>query len=219
MTATAAIKQELELLVKQGEKIVAIEGAEELVRKGFKEKELAELAKEKANTAASYQKWYSQSLPVIRQLLPERYSEFQEYYRLDKRKEIDAATYTISDYLMGMTQKLYTDEQVFSSFTVFMRKFQNQIEILKSAFVRIDSILANIRGVLQAELFDDELSVANELFKKKHLRAAGAVAGVVIERHLGQMASVHAIAIRKRDPGISDFNDALKNAGILDVPN
>jgi len=52
----------------------------------------------------AYQAWYSKSLPVVRQVLPERYQEFIEQYKLDKRKdkEIDFLTYTISDYLIGL---------------------------------------------------------------------------------------------------------------------
>lgn len=34
---------------------------------------------------------------MVRQILPERCQEFIELYKLEKRKEIDALTYTISD--------------------------------------------------------------------------------------------------------------------------
>ena len=222
MNIEITIKQEIELLVKQGREMLAHKAANELIKKSKKDEkiiELAESAKKADNIAFDYQVWYSKSLPVVQQLLPERYTEFQEYYRLEKRKNIDLATYTINDYLAGITMTMLTGEEAFNSFGVFMKKFQSQINILESALVRIDSVLVNIKGVLQAELFDDELSVSNELLKKKHLRAAGAVAGVVIERHLAQIARAHAIVIRKSDPSISDLNDLLKNAGILDIPD
>lgn len=223
MSTENKLKEELELLLKQGKEILAnkwaSEATKELARRGKKDVKPSEAAKKGHNISSSYQVWYSKTLPVIQQLLPERYTEFQEYYRLDKRKGIDVMTYTINDYLMGITQTKYTGEEAFSSFGVFVQKFQNQIDILESAFDRIDSLLINIKGVLQAELFDNELLVANELFKKKHLRAAGAVAGVVIERHLGQVTKAHAIVVRKSDPSISDLNDLLKNAGVLDIPN
>ena len=38
----------------------------------------------------SYQSWYSRSLPVVKQLIPERYQEFQEQYKLEKRKGKEA---------------------------------------------------------------------------------------------------------------------------------
>ena len=42
----------------------------------------------------------------------------------------------------------------------------------------------DIRQLVQADLFDSELDAADELGKKKFTRAAGALAGVVLERHL-----------------------------------
>jgi hypothetical protein len=91
----------------------------------------------------------------------------------------------------------------------FSTKFSHQIAILRSALTQIDSLLSNINAILQAEFFDDELSVANELLTKGHLRAAGAVAGVKVERHLKQVALAHAIPLRKKDPTIADLNEAL----------
>lgn len=162
--------------------------------------------------AFEYQDWYSKALPVIRQLLPERYAEFQEQYKLENRKALTPLTYVISDYLIGISTTSI------DSWAAFFTRFQNQIAILKSASARMDSLLADIRGVLQAELFDDELSVATELRKKNHLRAAGAVAGVVLEEHLKHLASKHPIKISKSDPTIAYLNDLLKDASIYDVP-
>jgi len=224
-TTNELIRQELEELIKEGTDIsnhkYKIEAVKELARRGksklLKDKNIQNLTEEPDPTNSRYQKWYTRSLPVVRQLLPERYLEFQEYYRIEKRKDISATTYTISDYFAGITLTRMGQE-IFSSFGVFVQKFRLQIEILESALARIDSILVNIKAVLQAEIFDNELSVANELLKKSHLRASGAVAGVVIERHLGQVAVAHSLTIRKKDSTISDLNDALKTAGVFDVP-
>ena len=214
---TEQVRQNIKALVAEGSKILTTKSkhaaATELARRGkSKQPEDPDL------TSMKYQKWYTQTLPVIRQLLPDRYEEFQEQYRLDKRKDVNALTYTISDYFVGLSMKR-GGEEVFSSFGVFVQKFQLQIEILASALERIESILANIRAVLQAELFDDEISVANEMLEKSHLRSAGAIAGVVIERHLGQVVTAHSIPLRKSTPTISDLNDALKSAGVYDVPD
>ena len=224
-TTKELVRQELEKLIAQGKEIFdrkrAIEAVKELVKRGkgkSLEGNILALTKEPDLTASNYQKWYTQSLPVIQQLLPERYLEFQEHYRIDKRKEVNAVTYTISDYLAGLAVTR-ADEEVFSSFDAFVSRFRAQLDILESALTRIDSILVNIKAVLQSELFDDELSVANELLKKLHVRAAGAVAGVVIERHLGQVAVAHNLTVRKKDPTIADLNDVLKTAGVFDVPD
>ncbi|MGI9107405.1 MAG: hypothetical protein ACR2G4_14290 [Pyrinomonadaceae bacterium] len=169
----------------------------------------------------AYQAWYSKSLPVVRQILPERYQEFVEQYKLDKRKdkEIDFLTYTISDYLIGVrVTRGWQKEEVVNAFSAFFSKFQHQLTILVSCLDRLDSVLSNIQGTLQAELFDDELSAAEELMKKGHLRAAGALAGVTLERHFATVAQNHGIKIGKKEPTISDFNDTFKNESIYDVP-
>ena len=67
-------------------------------------------------------------------------------------------------------------------------------------------------GHLFAEIQDSELSAAVKL-KTVSSRAAGAVAGVVLERHLQRVAVNHKIPIRKKDPTIADLNDPLKQKG------
>ena len=39
-----------------------------------------------------------------------------------------------------------------------------------------------------------------------------------MEKHLGQVTANHSISIRKRNPTISDFNEALKDNETLDTP-
>jgi len=168
----------------------------------------------------SYQSWYTRALPVVRQLLPERYQEFQEQYKLEKRKEINFLTYTISDYLLGLRiTRGWEKEEVVNPLSAFVSKFKHQITILRSAQDRIDYILADIQGVLQSELFDNELDAANNLLQKGHLRAAGALAGVTLESHLSKISADHNLKFSKKSPTISDFNDELKNKGIYDIPN
>jgi hypothetical protein len=73
------------------------------------------------------------------------------------------------------------------------------------------------RGLSRRDLLDDELATARELLKAKHLRAAGIVAGVVLERHLKRLITNHGVTFRKV-PQIASLNDALKAAEVYDVP-
>lgn len=41
--------------------------------------------------------------------------------------------------------------------------------------------------------------------------------GVVLEKHLGEVCSSHNVVLRKKEPAISDLNDALKGAGVIDT--
>ena len=50
-----------------------------------------------------YQAWYSGAKALVRQLLPDRLSDFTRYYEKPKsRKDITSANYTIEDYLDGL---------------------------------------------------------------------------------------------------------------------
>jgi len=170
---------------------------------------------------AKYQTWFTRALAAVRELLPDRLTEFVALYEGDHRrkrdKEITPLSYGIADYLSGV-RVLRGLEEDFDHKVAIGFKLVQQIGILKSAKTRLNDILANIRGTLQAELFDTELDAARELLETGHLRAAGAVAGVVLERHLSTVASSRNVVVRKKDPSISDWNDALKSAGVIDIP-
>jgi hypothetical protein len=78
-------------------------------------------------------------------------------------------------------------------------------------------VLQDVKGHLFAELQDAELSAAAQL-RKVSGRAAGALARVVLERHLQRTAANHKLTIGKKAPTISDLNNPLKQAGVYDVP-
>jgi hypothetical protein len=168
---------------------------------------------------AEYQAWYSAALPVVRQILPDRYDEFKGLHRLDKRpRELDPITYSISDYLQGIrVTRAYGRDEEFSGWSVAHTKFGLQLTILKSAVDRLDSVLADISGLLESSLFDDELMAARELTKSGYLRSAGVIAGVVLERHLKRLIANHAVSFRKK-PQVASMNDALKDANVYAVP-
>lgn len=169
----------------------------------------------------NYQKWYTESQAVIKQLLPDRLEEFCLLYRPDsKRKQIDAMTYRIQDWLNGARsgQTAY-GENFFDDFASVSMQFYTQMEILKTVESRFESSLHDIAQVVQADLFDSELDSSRELAKKGFLRGAGAIAGVVLEKHLAQVCKNHDILIRKRHPTINDFNELLKHGSVIDVPS
>lgn len=164
--------------------------------------------------SGGYQEWYTRALAVIRALLPDREDDFRRLHDRDtRRKSISLATYTLEDYVQAVSPR-WPEIDIHNAALV---KFMNQLRIVESAQSRLSDILADIRGVLQADLFDSEVDSARHLAKNGHSRAAGAVAGVVLEGHLAQLCSNHRVTLRKRAPHISDFNDALKSGGVLDV--
>lgn len=163
----------------------------------------------------NYEKWYSESLTIIKQLLPSRLDDFVKLYKNEKRKEIDYLTYTISDYLIDLVIKSHG--QVKTDGNAAYPKFQQQMNILASLQQRFESSLFEIKQLVQADLFDSEIETARELNKKGFHRASGVICGVIIEKHLGEVCVNHNITIAMKNPTISDFNDLLKNNNVIDV--
>jgi len=170
----------------------------------------------------TYQGWYSEANALIKQLLPDRLADFESHYGKPKgRKDITYENYKIEDYLQGLrvTRTVgYLEEKKLAGPEAAIPQFEQQLAILESVQRRFESSLFDMRQLAQADLFDSELDAAKELARNKFGRAAGALAGVVLERHLAQVCENHAIKIAKKSPVISDLNDTLKGAEVIDVP-
>jgi len=210
------LKKELASLIDQGELLWY--SMAKAVKKLPPKMEM-ELQKEGTNLPSfdlEYETWYSEALRVVKQIIPDRTDDFIKQYKDEKRKNITFLTYTISDYLLGIKIERWGEEVVDRSAAVL--KMQQQTSILKSAQKRFASSLFDIQDVVQADLFDSELETAKALAKNGFFRAAGAVAGVVLEKHLGHVCENHGLKSRKSHPTIADFNDLLKESGIIDTP-
>lgn len=217
-----AFKSDLAALMRRGKDMDLDMSLRHLSARGELDKEGKELAKKLKNTFESgYQRWFTEASAVVRQLIPNRLTEFEELYRGNgKRKAIIANTYHIQDWLNGVrAAEDYMGKKPYDDFAVVSMRFKTQLAILDSATVRFESRLTDIRQLVQASLFDSELDAARELLKCGFLRGSGAIAGVVLEKHLSQVASNHNVSTKKKSPTISDLNDILKNGGVLDIPN
>ncbi len=170
------------------------------------------------NFTNDYDSWYSEALALIKQLLPDRLEDFKRQYKDEKRKEISFLTYGISDYLYGLRTTRGYQKDVVADKSAAIGKMQVQNSILVAVENRLDSSLFDIQEILQADLFDSELSAAQELAKKGFVRGAGAIAGVVLEKHLGHICDMHNLKSRKKYPSISDFYQLLKENDVIDTP-
>ena len=164
----------------------------------------------------TYQRWYSEALVLVRQLLPDRLDDFIQHYKKPKgRKRLDSESYRIEDCLQGWSIKGAVEP------ADAILHFEQQLSILKAVNARFESSLFDIRQVVVAELFDSELDAARELMKKGFLRAAGAVAGVdhlILEKHLAQVRTNHDLPVTRKNPTISNLNTQLREAGVVDLP-
>jgi hypothetical protein len=223
MTNLDRYKKDLTSLINLGDKMDLDLTIRAIEQNGKKlEKSHKELKEKVVNSFEhNYQRWYTEACAILLQLLPNRVAEFEGFYKPDsKRKNYDATNYAIQDWLMGLRAipNAVTGKKPFEDFLVITMRFSIQLEILKSIEPRFESSLFDVKQLLQADLFDSELEAARELLKKGFLRAAGAVAGVVLESHLSQVCSSHKIINKKKAPTISDLNGILKGESVYDVP-
>jgi hypothetical protein len=218
-------KADLAALIKRGEQLSSAlqryafeDEFDEMAKEQFGEKAEAYL-KSMPEFTKDYQAWYSEAQRLIKQLLPDRLADFVRHYEKPKpRKDIDFENYRIEDALQGLTITRGYEKRKVVGAEGAIPHFDQQMAILRSVEARFESSLFDIRQLVQADLFDSELSAAEELLKHKFTRAAGAVAGVVLEKHLAQVSSNHNLKVAKKNPGISDLNELLKAEGVIDVP-
>jgi hypothetical protein len=182
-------------------------------------KKAAELIESLPSFIDEYQGWYSECKSLIRQLLPDRLDDFVRLYEKPRtRKEISFESYRIEDFLQGLRRiQPYTKEVIVDG-SAAIPHLRQQTAILAAVKARFESSLFEIRQLVQADLLDSELDAAKELARSKFTRAAGAVAGVVLEKHLGRVCENHGLKITKKNPTISDLNDRLKEGAVIDLP-
>jgi hypothetical protein len=156
-----------------------------------------------------YQRWDTQSLKIVQTLGPDKYDEFVNYFSTNPNQKLLEAS--IQDYVRGMGQAkdAYTDELPFDPHELARLRFLNQLQVLDELSYRVETVLADVENHLFAELQDKELEAANAL-KKISLRAAGSLAGVVLERHLQRVAANHSVTVPKQETTIRELNDPLK---------
>lgn len=204
----SAFKKYLREIVSASEKINAAD---------LTPKKLDEFLKKLPSFDVEYEAWYSECLAVLKQLLPDRVDNFKSLYEKPKsRKSIEYGNYVIQDYLQKLRVTYLGEVKVDRNAAI--PQFRQQHAILRAAKARFESSLFEMRQLVQADLFDSEIGAARELLKNGFVRAAGAIAGVVLEKHLRQVCDDRGIKITKKHPGINDLNELLKGNSILDVP-
>ena len=225
MTNLEKFKNDLEKLIENGERLLMVMQYE-CYPDEFEKQVKAKLKGKYKNFVdkikpfkQQYQHWYSESLVLLRQLLPDRVNDFIKLYEKPKtRKSIEYGNYVLEDYLQNLSVTSGFGREKVVGPNAAISQFEQQLYIVKSVEKRFESSLFDIRQLTQADIFDSELDAAKELIKKGFLRGAGAIAGVVLEKHLAQVCKNHKIKILKKNPSISDFNDKLKTGEVYETP-
>jgi hypothetical protein len=161
----------------------------------------------------SYQAWYTQARRLVAHVLPDRRREFEDYYRSSCLGE--GQPVTISAILAHQAPLRVANEKreglakLFdpgSEQTVFLHLLGMQLGILASA---VPTVPAPERS------HDPELAAARTLLKDGHHRAAGALAGVALGRHLLALARRRGVELEPRDArSVARLDRALREAGV-----
>lgn len=81
-----------------------------------------------------YQKWYSEAQAVIKQVLPDRLSDFVSYYEYPRvRKEITFQNYMIRDYLQGLQITRGYEKAIVVDSSAAIPEFEQQLNLVKAA--------------------------------------------------------------------------------------
>ena len=149
-----------------------------------------------------YQGWYSSSYALLeRNYNKERTSEFKSEYEKNV-KIILSANYITQD-----------------AEYVFIDSFKHQASILNALPMYLEHKLSDMELTVASILMDDELLEAEYLIKKGFIRAAGALAGVVLERHLKMRCDKNEPKLKyPKNATISQLSDILKGNNLLDIP-
>ncbi len=210
------IKKKLDALIDEGDQIYSaniFEYDRNLLRNHPKDqqesaiKAFAEIILPKR----AYQAWYDKAYEVVRIFSPRRLEEFEEFYtgnsHIIKTDDLDSMNAGITHYLQSWELKRF--ETNIDFFETFEKKFRAQIYILVGIKNNINHDLFHLESNFQYGLSKSELDIAKELKENKHLRAAGAIAGVVIEVHLRAVATKRNITL-PTNPQMKHYNEALK---------
>ncbi len=91
----------------------------------------------------TYQLWYSEAKVLVKQLLPDRLSDFVSHYEKPKaRKGISYENYKIEDYLQDLRVTRtagYLEETKLAGPDAAIPQFRQQLAILKSVKMRFES--------------------------------------------------------------------------------
>ena len=157
----------------------------------------------------------AEALYLVKVVLSDRLEDFKNYYENKKNDALKKALIYTPPRSEGVMVEF--DYKPAKQVDFARSFFVNQLTIIKSCQKRFESSLFDIKQLMQADLFDSELEVAKELNKKGFARGAGAVAGVVLEKHLSEVCDNHNVKILKKNSTINDYNQSIKDADIIEV--
>ncbi len=223
MTDKIKIAKQLDDLIKEGQGVFYVLSLEynKSVSKNksdVAQKLLNDVAKKMAPPSKDYQIWYDKAYRVVRTFNLERLEEFEKLYTGDKSVKnseyLDSITIGVLHYFKGITKTPGIKQPIF--FETVLTCLAMQISILMAMSENFDNNLFNLETNIYLGVYESEIDIAEELQKKEYFRAAGVIAGAVLEVHLKIVTTNRGIIMKKEKPTMSDYNSVLKSRGVVD---
>jgi hypothetical protein len=156
-----------------------------------------------------YQRFFSAGLHFVKEFLPEKEDEFKQCYDSEGYNEKQG----IMDYFQFRRHQYSNDKYK------IIGEFLDQFEIQRSILTSIPYVAKikemDLREIISADFINREIEEAEFLFKN-HPRAAGALAGVALEKHLIVLCEKYQIDYQPKDT-IEPLVQKLYKNGKLEI--
>ena len=169
--------------------------------------EVARAAHDVADLTRTYHEWFAAARVLIRQIQP----------------ELEAAVFSLYEGTEGAGGALEKDPQRMGIIGAFARfpwtpahntlvmKINAQAGMVAGLMGVLDIKALDLQSLVAYDLMTDELAAAEHLVETGYTRAAGAVTGVVLERHLKMMCNNRRVAMGERET-LGSLNLKLKDS-------
>jgi hypothetical protein len=156
-----------------------------------------------------YQQWFSTSLQLVNEYIPEMVTKFNSCYAGP-----DNEHHRVLDYLrLGTSDYILTRGEVIAW---FLRYFETQLSILLSIPPVAKVKEMDLRELITADVARTEIEQAEILLDGGFERAAGSVAGVALELHLKTLCDVNGVSYPPK-PTIETLVQALYKDKKIDI--
>jgi HEPN domain-containing protein len=158
----------------------------------------------------NYQRFYSVGLQFVKEFLPEKEIEFCASYEAKEFNDNEG----VMDYLQLRKGQYSNDKED------IIERFINRLEVQRSILSSIPYIARiqeiKLREIISADYVEREIEEAEQLFRKGNFRAAGALAGVALEKYLKTLCDKYQIDYQKKDT-IEPLVEKLYRAKKIDI--
>jgi hypothetical protein len=159
--------------------------------------------------------WYRKALRAMHKLTGQRFRDATGYLWGGQDGKQAASDVPGSHACLGMAVTRNGDMPA-SVHLTFLARLHQQLRMLNAVRDGLEHALTDVQSTLYDEVSDHILAAAYKLFRRGQHRAAGALAGVVLETHLAKVAVKYGVNSRHSSLDFAVLNTALKRGGIYD---